>query len=305
MNNKLHFYYHWNQLDGFLFRNAVREFLDNGAERFVISAGLLEQMIRNPERKAFLHQVCRDMHVQFSAVHAMYGRTYDLNIPEMERRPAMVQDHILGMQTAVEFGCKVYVIHVGAAHYCHDQVTMDILRPLALDTLEKLLPHAEKLGMIIAVENSFEVPNSAKEVLGLVQQFSASPAIGVCFDTGHANCMSSMPDKEKAKYRSYFHRGWWENGIIWEDNAIELLKDHIVTCHIHDNDGYGDLHGMPFDGNINWEKMMQDLRSCPRMMEYQTEVTFEEGTNWAGELLSPPGGYSIRRLSDTFRKLGF
>jgi hypothetical protein len=31
----------------------------------------------------------------------------------------------------------------------------------------------------------------------------------------------------------------------------------------------------------------------------------EYGQNWAGKLLAPTGGYSIRKLTDTFRKLGF
>ena len=83
------------------------------------------------------------------------------------------------------------------------------------------------------------------------------------------------------------------------------MKDQIVTCHIHDNLGLGDLHGMPFDGTINWAELMPKLFSCPRMIDYQTEVNFESGRNWAGELLAPAGGYSIRRLADTFRYLGF
>ena len=168
-----------------------------------------------------------------------------------------------------------------------------------METLEKLLPAAEKLGMVIAVENAFEMPNSAKEVMGLVDHFGGDPAIGVCYDTGHAHCMESAPGKDNNKYEPYFPKCWWENGVIWEDHALE------ITCHIHDNNGYGDLHGMPFDGNINWRDLMPRLTSCPRMIDFQTEICFKDGENWSGRLLAPPGGYSIRRLTDTFRYLGF
>ena len=41
------------------------------------------------------------------------------------------------------------------------------------------------------------------------------------------------------------------------------------------------------------------------MMEYQTEIEFSDGVNWAGQLLAPVGGYSIKRQVETFRKLGF
>jgi hypothetical protein len=62
---------------------------------------------------------------------------------------------------------------------------------------------------------------------------------------------------------------------------------------------------MPFDGTINWRELMPKLFDCPRMIDYQTEVCFDDGCNWAGKLLAPAGGYSIRRLADTFRYLGF
>ena len=287
------------------FRAAVREFIDNGARRFVITISLIGRMIHDPDLVKFLHQVCKEMDVEFCSVHAMDGKNYDLDIPDQERRPVMFQEHIKAMEIASEFGCPTYTIHVGAGAYCHDRIPLPTLRELSLETLEKLLPAAEKLGIVIAVENSFEKPNSAKEVIGLVNHFGGNPAIGVCYDTGHAHCMASAPGKDKSKYQPYFPICWWENGVEWEDNALELLQDQVVTCHIHDNDGYGDLHAMPFDGTINWRELMPKLFACPRMMDFQTEVCMKDGTNWAGQLLAPPGGYSIRRMVDTFRYLGF
>lgn len=307
LHDRLSFLYIWEQLadSPSAFRAAIREFLDNGARRFVISDGLLKQMVNDPEKVDFLHHVCKEMDVEFCSVHGLFGVDYDLNIAVPERRPAMFQEHIRAMEIASEFGCRTYTVHVGASFYCNDHLPLTTLRPLALETLEKLLPTAEKLGMIIAVENSFEMPNSAKEVIGLVRHFDGNPAIGVCYDTGHAHCMASAPGKDKGKYQPYFPRCWWENGVIWEDNALETLKDQVVTCHIHDNDGYGDLHGMPFDGTINWKDLMPRLTSCPRMIDFQTEVHIPDGKYWAGKVLAPTGGYSIRRLTDTFRYLGF
>lgn len=307
LHDRLSFYYNWAALSDnpAAFRAAVREFLDNGVRRFVITDGLILQMIRDPKKTAFLHQVCKDLDVEFCSVHGMDGNDFDLDIPTAERRNDMFQDHLRAMETAAEFGCKTYTVHVGAAFYCYKHIPLTTLRPLALETLEKLLPAAEKLGMIVAVENSFEMPNSAKEVMGLVNHFAGHPAIGVCYDTGHANCMASAPGKDKSKYEPYFNTCWWEDGVIWEDNALELMQSQVVTCHIHDNNGYGDLHGMPFDGTIDWRDLMPRLLACPRMIDFQTEVVMADGENWAGKLLAPPGGYSIRRLADTFRYLGF
>jgi len=307
LHGRLSYCYDWATIfdDPAAFRARLREFIDNGARRFVITIGMIRRMIGEPEKVQFLHQVCDEMEVEFCSVHGMDGKDFDLNIPTPERRKDMFQDHIRAMEIASEFGCKTYTVHVGAAAYCYQHIPLTTLRPLALETLEHLLPAAERIGMIVAVENSFEMPNSAKEVIGLVNHFKGNPAIGVCYDTGHANCMASAPGKDKSKYEPYFPVCWWENGVIWEDNALELLQDQVVTCHIHDNNGYGDLHGMPFDGTIDWSELMPKLAACPRMIDYQTEVCMKDGTNWAGKLLAPPGGYSIRRLTDTFRYLGF
>ena len=305
MSKQLHYYYNWGNLSHEDFYRTLREFVDNDCHYFVINSTLLKKLIADDEEVKFLHQVCSDMEVKFSAVHSICGRGFDLNTTDPERRPEMIKDHIKAMEIASEFGCRSYVLHVGAAHYCYDRVPLEVLRPLALDSLEKLLPTAEKLNMILAVENSFEKSNSAKEVMDLINKFDNHPNIGACYDTGHANCMASAPGKTLDKYEPYFAKCWWENGVEQEDNALELMQDQIVTCHIHDNSGYGDLHGMPYDGTIDWPLLIPQLKKCPRMESYQTEVEMEYGTNWAGKLLAPVGGYSIKRLADTFQRLGF
>ena len=50
---------------------------------------------------------------------------------------------------------------------------------------------------------------------------------------------------------------------------------------------------------------MPKLFNCPRMLEYQTEVSYTEGKIWCGEALSNRGGYSINHHVQVFRKLGF
>lgn len=306
MNRELKYFYDWAPLSEDQFYKTVREFVDNGCRKFVITSTLLRNMIDSADTLKMVQNICSDMEVEFSAVHGMFGKWQgDLNCTNTDVRPGLIADHIKGMEIAASFGCKSYVVHIGAAEYCYDHIPIDVLRPLAIDAVEKMLPAAEKLGMIIAVENSQEPTNTAAETLKIVSAFGGNPHVGVCFDTGHANIIATAPGKSMDKFEPYMYRCWWENGIVCEDDAIDILKDHIVTCHIHDNNGYGDNHGMPFDGTLNWREMMPKLFACPRMIDYQTEVVFKDGTNWAGKLLAPKGGYSIRRLVDTFRYLGF
>ena len=238
-------------------------------------------------------------------MHAICGRDDDLDTINGAQRPRMISDHIRSLQIAADFGSKTYTVHPGAFYHVIEgfHTPLETLRKNTLEAMDALVPVAEKCGVVIAVENSFEPPNSPDEVLYYVNHYSSSPAVGVCYDTGHANIMAPFPGKNPALYESYMPSSWWENGIIEEPAAFDKLMPHIVTTHIHDNNGYGDLHSMPFDGNIDWKQLMPRLKSCPRMLEYQTEICFSWGRNWAGRLPAPKGGYSIKSQVETFRKL--
>ena len=297
--------YPWKSTPRELFPRVIREFLDWGVDRFVFDSFLAAQCLADPEWITFLKGLTKTFGVSFVSMHGICGRGIDMNTLDPERRPAMIAEHIRCMEIARDFGSLTYTIHVGAGHYVRREALLPELREKARDTMEKLVPAAERIGIVLAVENAFEPPNSAREVLGLISPYLGNPAVGVCFDTGHANCMLMKPGKELAKYRDYMHKSWYETGIVAENDGLELLKPHIVTTHRHDNDGYGDLHSMPGDGDTDWGHVLAELRSAPRMLEFQTEVCYQDGTNWAGELLAPVGGYSIKRIVETFRGLGF
>ena len=58
--------------------------------------------------------------------------------------------------------------------------------------------------------------------------------LGFCFDTGHTNGFTK--DTTDPRWLPYF--------------------DRMVCNHVHDNDGTGDQHLLPFDGNLNWQYLM-------------------------------------------------
>ncbi len=306
MHAPLAFNYPWTKLPDSLFPRILREYLDWGVDTFVFTDDLVRQCLQDEGRIGFLKGLCQRFGIRFVAMHSPFGRKDDLNIPvAQEEREQMWQTHRRAMEIAADFGSRTYTMHVGAYHYIMEHTPREVLRPLAHQSLEVLLPTAEKLGLVIAVENSFEPSNSAHEVLSLITPFLGNPAIGVCYDTGHAHIQAPYPWKKRENYpEEHLQHTWWE-GFQLEPDALALLQPHVVTCHIHDNTGYADLHAMPFDGTIPWDTLMPALRACPRMLEFQTEQCFDEGTNWAGKLLAPPGGYSIRRQVETFQKLGF
>ena len=306
MSEGLIYSFPWKDFPRELYPRVIREFLDWGVNRLVFTDFLAKQCLLEPEWVGFLHGLEKTYGVHFLSMHGVCGRGYDMDtLNSFRDRREMIADHIRCMEIAREFGAETYTIHVGASHYVRREAKLPELMKLAAETMEELVPAAGKIGIVLAVENAFEPPNAAREVLALVKPYIGDPAVGVCFDTGHANCMLMKPGKALAKYRDYMHNSWYETGIIAENDGLDILLPHIVTTHMHDNDGYGDLHAMPGDGDVDWDAVLKKLRTCPRMLEWQTEVNYHDGTNWAGELLAPPGGYSIKRIVETFRKLGF
>jgi hypothetical protein len=138
MTKNLSYYYPWERLDENQFYRTVREFTDNGCRRFVITDEQLRQLIASDEKVEFLHKLCKDMEVEFPSVHALCGNNFDLSWSVHKRRAGLVADHIKAMEIAASFGCRTYVLHVGAAEYCYNHIPMDGLRDLAVDTLEKV-----------------------------------------------------------------------------------------------------------------------------------------------------------------------
>ena len=190
------------------------------------------RLLREPSFFAPLMTMARKAGIRLGAVHAPWGAAFDLNCSDTARRKGLIEDHKTAMAYAADAGCRTYTIHVGAYSWVMEHVPMPRLRELALDTLDKLLPEAERFGLVIAVENSYEPPNSASEVVGLISKFD-SPHIGCCFDTGHACLMSPFPGKERSKYFDEINDAWWE-GLVETADSFEKMKPYIVTSHIHE-----------------------------------------------------------------------
>ena len=113
---------------------------------------------------------------------------------------------------------------------------------------------------------------------------------GCCFDAGHAHLMAPAPGKRRSGY--FVEMDWaWGNKIEEYPNAYERLAPHIVTCHLHDNDGYSDAHELPGTGTIDWKTLIPKLKKSPRLISMQTEVR------------TIPAALPVGKLCDTFRKL--
>jgi len=91
--------------------------------------------------------------------------------------------------------------------------------------------------------------------------------IGVCFDCGHAHMMNGIPE------------------------AFAILKNHICSTHVHDNNKDKDSHLWPGNGSIDWKQTMELLRTAPQKPPLLLEIDGEEKKSPSDE------------VSATFQKL--
>ena len=283
-------FYPYESVPDVLLPSIFAEFRDNGVKNLVFTDCFIKRILKEPLFFGFLKRLCVNTGVRLQEMHSPFGECYDLACASPGRRSIMVQEHIFCMNYAAEFGCRTYTIHIGAHDSVYLHVPNEKVRPLALAALEQLIPEAEKLGIVIAVENAFEVCNTPDEVMYYVEAVD-HPNVGCCFDSGHANIMEDFPGKRQDQYGPHMHNVW--NGdVIQFANAFERMAPKMVTCHLHDNDGFSDQHRMPGAGRTNWSVLADKLlNNAPNLLSIQSEVN------------AVSGGNSIRELCDSFRSI--
>ena len=278
---QLSHFYSWKKVPDTLVPVFMKEFADNGARNLVLTDEWTERLVREPGFYSKLKGWLGGSGMNIFECHGIWGPAYDLSITDRPRRKGMIEDHIMGMEYAADLGCKTYTVHLGRWYQGMENAVSK--------ALEALVPAAEKIGIVLAIENGFDPGNSPDALLQYLRTFP-SPNFGCCLDTGHANVMDSRPDKKIELYASYV-KTFWNNAIRQETDPIGKLSEYLVTAHLHDNDGYSDAHMLPGTGTIPWDKWLPALRKCPRIASLQNET------------IAMDFRISIRKLCETFDEL--
>jgi len=126
--------------------------------------------------------------------------------------------------------------------HCQPEYQTEPDMELGLGYLEQVVRYAETAGVKIAFEN-IDHPQCLLKTLA---HFKDSH-VGFCFDAGHEAC------------RGYGYE------------FLPLVGDRLICTHIHDNDMVDDLHLIPFDGKIDWQRVCRQLKDC----KYEGPLTLE------------------------------
>jgi sugar phosphate isomerase/epimerase len=162
-----------------------------------------------------------------SLIKGVWGTPYSNASADAKKRAQCVQESAHALNIARTLPYKFLVVHVGVPD--EYAAPSDNMRDAARRSIEEMAERAAEAGVRLALEvipNALSTPES---LIRMIDDELELPAIGICMDVGHAHVM---------------------NGEVAD--AIETVSGHLVTTHIHDNDGKRDQHLTPFAGSLDW-----------------------------------------------------
>lgn len=178
----------------------------------------------------------------------------------------MIPITINTMELSHRMGSNYIVVHpMTLAYECSKQEEHDF----NIEMYKKLIPAAKEFKQVICLENMFLEINSHlmegvcsdfAETVAMIDELNeiaGEEVFGFCFDVGHANVLG------KNMYQS-----------------LVTLGDKLKILHIHDNDGVGDLHTMPYTFMRGWNGLSTDWEGFIKGLKainYKGALSFESG----------------------------
>ena len=144
-------------------------------------------------------------------------------------------------------GIKYAVLH---CDFMQDvEIGYDERRELNIIKLRELCDRISHVDITLCLENLCQHVLSADELLEIIDKVG-SDKLGICLDTGHLNIQKKNTQGE----------------------FIRKAGKYLKALHVHDNNGSGDQHILPFaKGNINFREIIQALKE----INYEGLFNFE------------------------------
>lgn len=183
----------------------------------------------------------REHNMVIQSLHATHKGIALLWEPEKIEASTVFQNIIKSIDDCNRFSIPILVVHgwQGLSYTFFKE-------SLNFCFFDKIVKYAEKQGVSVAFENL-----EGEEYLeALMNRYSKQQNVGYCWDSGHDNC--------------YPHK-------------LDFLKefgDRLIMTHLNDNfglrdaggipSGNDDLHLIPYDGKVDWDKALLRLRNVPK-----------------------------------------
>ena len=191
------------------------------------------------------------------------GVPISISDTERIRRLDAVDEVKRALDVAERIPFRYLIQHIGHGRDSADPRKLDA----AFTSLEILSVFAKARGVTIALENT---PNEIGAPASL-HHFLVDTHLHdlrLCLDTGHAHMDAPVAV------------------------AFDVMRDRLVTSHIHDNHGEKDEHLLPYDGTIDWDATLAAFATAPQPVAMVLELKVQ-----------PDGTPTLDQVRATFDKL--
>jgi sugar phosphate isomerase/epimerase len=153
------------------------------------------------------------------------------------------EDYMECLLSCIE-DCKHHIIPTMVTHISYHNTPPP--NNTGMRRLKRITEKAEQNNINIAIENTGQV-----EHIHYIFNTISSVKLGFCFDSGHQN-------------------------LSPETDCLELFGNRLMAMHLNDNDGKEDMHLLPFDGSIDWNKIARQLKDIQYKGAIALEVSWEK-----------------------------
>lgn len=187
------------------------------------------------------------LHIQ--SIHAPHRHCADMWSTNQTRSAAALAEFFTALHDCANLSVPIMVVHSwGGFDFSEGHLET------GLKNFSQLVTEAQNLGVQIAFENL----QGEQFLYALMEHFKGSSHVGFCWDSGHEQC--------------YSHG----NSLLAE------FGDRLIMTHLNDNLGVSspdgiisskdDLHYLPFDGTIDWNRKIRHLQTARRQDILNFEV---------------------------------
>ncbi|HKK70649.1 MAG TPA: sugar phosphate isomerase/epimerase family protein [Candidatus Krumholzibacteria bacterium] len=180
----------------------------------------------------------RDLDLEAYSFHAPYGRDIDITSLDDERRAYSREEILRSAEAAAQLNVRYFVIHPGP-EMSEEPPAEERLHRLrnAASVLDVVSQRCAQLGIGFCLENMLPhlLFGNASDMLWILGDIRRVE-VGVCLDTGHAHLARDITE------------------------IVRKFAGHLRMLHVHDNRGDYDDHLPPGEGEIDWLRLVGELR---------------------------------------------
>lgn len=167
--------------------------------------------------------LARNIGLFLENVHASFVGVNDLWLDNLDG-DALGDYFFQVIDECAEHEIPAVILHLSTGH------NPPPFNEIGLERFKKIIERAEQKNVNVAFENLKQA-----DYLDYVLSRVDSPRAGFCYDSGH-------------------HHSWHP-----PEDLFSKFGSRLMALHLHDNDGTGDQHLLPFDGTIDWPGIMKKI----------------------------------------------